>query len=82
MISKNFSEIIIILNTIMKKTFYISLIVLGILEIIFLLLWSVGIFLKSEKMIKIGIKMSITILSLIVIIVVALILLTKLKERG
>lgn len=78
MINQNFSEIAIILNLIMKKTFYISLVSLVILEITFILMWSIGIFLKSEKTIKTGIRFSITILILITIIIV-LILLAKLK---
>lgn len=81
MINQNFSEIVIILNLIMKKTFYLSIISLILLEIVFLLMWSIGIFLKSEKTIKAGIRFSATIFILITIIIVALILLAKLKER-
>lgn len=82
MISENISEIISILNLIMMKSFYISLITLITLQIVFLVLWSIGIFIKSEKLIKLGIKLSITFLLLIVIIIVTIILISKLKVRG
>lgn len=81
MSNQSFIEIITILNLIMKKTFYISLICLVTLEIIFLIVWSIGIFLKSEKMIKTGIRLSITIIILIVIIIVTVILCARLSGR-
>lgn len=82
MISQNFLEIIEILNLIMKKSFYISLITLVILQIVFLALWSIGIFIKSEKLIKLGIKLSVTFTMLILLIIVTIILISKLKVRG
>lgn len=82
MISQNFLEIIEILNLIMKKSFYISLIILVILQIVFLALWSIGIFIKSEKLIKLGIKLSIILILLILLIIGTIILISKLKVRG
>lgn len=82
MVNQNYLKIVNILNFIMKKSFYISLISLLILEVVFLLMWSIGIFIKSEKTIKLGAKSSITILFLIIIIITTMILISKLKVRG
>ena len=50
------------INKIMKATFEFSTTLLTIILITFLILWLVGVKIKSEKAIKMGIRMSITFL--------------------
>ena len=50
------------INKIMKITFEISTTLLAVILIISLILWLVGVRIKSEKAIKMGIRMSITFL--------------------
>ena len=50
------------INKIMKITFEFSTTLLAVILIISLILWLVGVKIKSEKAIKMGIRMSITFL--------------------
>lgn len=71
------------INQCMKYTFNFSLILLTSLLIIALVVWLVGINIKSEKAIKMGIKISITtlILNLLLIGIVVIVAYFKWKEE-
>lgn len=60
----DFSNTFNYINQCMKVTFNFSLILLTIIQIISLVLWLIGIKIKSEKAIKMGIRMSVSTLLL------------------
>lgn len=60
----DFSNTFNYINQCMKVTFNFSLILLTIIQIISLVLWLIGIRIKSEKAIKMGIRMSVSTLLL------------------
>lgn len=77
------TQIINLINQCMKYTFNFSLILLTSLLIIALVVWLIGIKIKSEKAIKMGIKVSITtlILNLLLIGIVVIVAYFKWKEE-
>ena len=61
----DYSKMPLYLTSFMKVVFHISIILLTIILITSLLLWLVGVKIKSEKTIKIGMKLSISMILLL-----------------
>lgn len=79
----DFSNILQQANQIMKYTFNFSVILLTIILIISLVIWLIGIHIKSEKAIKSGIKTSISILLLLSILIIIVIVIADFRmEKG
>ena len=77
----DFSQILNLLNNAMKNTFFISLIVLIALIFISLIIWNIGIHIKSDKLIGIGIKSSITTLALTLISLAIVVIISYVKWK-
>ena len=67
------------INKIMKITFEFSTTLLTIILITFLILWLVGVRIKSEKAIKMGIRMSITFLVAEILLIGLVLLIANFK---
>ena len=67
------------INKIMKTTFEFSTTLLIIILIISLILWLVGVKIKSEKAIKMGIRMSITFLVAEILLIGLVLLIANFK---
>ena len=67
------------INKIMKITFEFSTTLLTIILIISLILWLVGVRIKSEKAIKMGIRMSITFLVAEILLIGLVLLIANFK---
>ena len=67
------------INKIMKITFEFSTILLAVILIISLILWLVGVKIKSEKAIKMGIRMSITFLVAEILLIGLVLLIANFK---
>ena len=67
------------INKIMKATFEFSTTLLTIILITFLILWLVGVKIKSEKAIKMGIRMSITFLVAEILLIGLVLLIANFK---
>ena len=68
------------INKIMKITFEFSTTLLTIILIISLILWLVGVRIKSEKAIKMGIRMSITFLVAEILLIGLVLLIANFKR--
>ena len=68
------------INKIMKITFEISTTLLAVILIISLILWLVGVRIKSEKAIKMGIRMSITFLVAEILLIGLVLLIANFKR--
>ena len=68
------------INKIMKITFEFSTTLLAVILIISLILWLVGVRIKSEKAIKMGIRMSITFLVAEILLIGLVLLIANFKE--
>ena len=68
------------INKIMKITFEFSTTLLAVILIISLILWLVGVKIKSEKAIKMGIRMSITFLVAEILLIGLVLLIANFKE--
>lgn len=68
------------INKIMKATFEFSTTLLTIILITFLILWLVGVKIKSEKAIKMGIRMSITFLVAEILLIGLVLLIANFKR--
>ena len=68
------------INKIMKITFEISTTLLAVILIISLILWLVGVRIKSEKAIKMGIRMSITFLVSEILLIGLVLLIANFKR--
>ena len=68
------------INKIMKITFEFSTTLLTIILITFLILWLVGVKIKSEKAIKMGIRMSITFLVAEILLIGLVLLIANFKR--
>ena len=68
------------INKIMKITFEFSTTLLTIILITFLILWLVGVRIKSEKAIKMGIRMSITFLVAEILLIGLVLLIANFKR--
>lgn len=68
------------INKIMKITFEFSTTLLTIILIISLILWLVGVKIKSEKAIKMGIRMSITFLVAEILLIGLVLLIANFKR--
>ena len=67
------------INKIMKITFEFSTTLLAVILIISLILWLVGVRIKSEKAIKMGIRMSITFLVAEILLIGLVLLIANFK---
>lgn len=67
------------INKIMKITFEFSTTLLAVILIISLILWLVGVKIKSEKAIKMGIRMSITFLVAEILLIGLVLLIANFK---
>ena len=67
------------INKIMKITFEFSTTLLAVILIISLILWLVGVKIKSEKAIKMGIRMSITFLVAEILLIGLVLLIVNFK---
>ena len=67
------------INRIMKTTFEFSTTLLTVILIISLILWLVGVRIKSEKAIKMGIRMSITFLVAEILLIGLVLLIANFK---
>ena len=68
------------INKIMKITFEFSTTLLAVILIISLILWLVGVKIKSEKAIKMGIRMSITFLVAEILLIGLVLFIAKFKR--
>lgn len=68
------------INKIMKITFEFSTTLLAVILIISLILWLVGVKIKSEKAIKMGIRMSITFLVAEILLIGLVLLIANFKR--
>lgn len=68
------------INKIMKATFEFSTTLLTIILITFLILWLVGVKIKSEKALKMGIRMSITFLVAEILLIGLVLLIANFKR--
>ena len=68
------------INKIMKTTFEFSTTLLTVILIISLILWLVGVKIKSEKAIKMGIRMSITFLVAEILLIGLVLLIANFKR--
>ena len=68
------------INKIMKITFEFSTTLLAVILIISLILWLVGVRIKSEKAIKMGIRMSITFLVAEILLIGLVLLIANFKR--
>lgn len=68
------------INRIMKITFEFSTTLLAVILIISLILWLVGVKIKSEKAIKMGIRMSITFLVAEILLIGLVLLIANFKR--
>ena len=68
------------INKIMKITFEFSTTLLTVILIISLILWLVGVKIKSEKAIKMGIRMSITFLVAEILLIGLVLLIANFKR--
>ena len=75
----DFSNTFNYINQCMKVTFNFSLILLTIILIFSLVLWLIGIRIKSEKAIKKGIRMSVSTLLLNVLLIVIVLIIASFK---
>ena len=75
----DFSNTFNYINQCMKITFNFSLILLTTILIISLVLWLIGIKIKSEKAIKMGIRMSVSTLLLNVLLIVIVLIIASFK---
>lgn len=73
----DYSEILLILNNYMRVVYHISIILLTILLIISLIMWLVGVKIKSEKAIKNGMRLSLSMLILLCSMFGIIVLLAK-----
>ena len=67
------------INKIMKITFELSTTLLTVILIVSLILWLVGVKIKSEKAIKVGIRMSITFLVVEILLIGLVLLIANFK---
>ena len=67
------------INKIMKITFEFSTTLLTVILIVSLILWLVGVKIKSEKAIKVGIRMSITFLVVEILLIGLVLLIANFK---
>lgn len=72
-------QILEYINRIMKITFEFSTTLLTVILIISLILWLVGVRIKSEKAIKMGIRMSITFLVAEILLIGLVLLIANFK---
>ena len=72
-------QILEYINRIMKITFEFSTTLLTVILIISLILWLVGVRIKSEKAIKMGIRMSITFLEAEILLIGLVLLIANFK---
>ena len=72
-------QILEYINRIMKITFEFSTTLLTVILIISLILWLVGVKIKSEKAIKMGIRMSITFLVAEILLIGLVLLIANFK---
>jgi len=75
----DFSNTFNYINQCMKVTFNFSLNLLTKILVISLVLWLIGIKIKSEKAIKIGIRMSVSTLLLNVLLIVIVLIIASFK---
>ena len=68
------------INKIMKITFEFSTTILTVILIISLILWLIGVKIKSEKAIKMGIRMSITFLVAEILLIGLVLLIANFKR--
>ena len=68
------------INKIMKITFEFSTTLLAVILIISLILWLIGVKIKSEKAIKMGIRMSITFLVAEILLIGLVLLIANFKR--
>ena len=68
------------INKIMKITFEFSTTLLAVILIISLILWLIGVKIKSEKAIKMGIRMSITFLVAEILLIGLVLLIANFKK--
>ena len=61
----DYSKMLLILNNYMRVVFHISIILLTIFLIISIMMWLVGVRIKSEKTIKIGMRLSLSMIVLL-----------------
>ena len=73
-------QILEYINRIMKITFEFSTTLLTVILIISLILWLVGVKIKSEKAIKMGIRMSITFLVAEILLIGLVLLIANFKR--
>lgn len=73
-------QILEYINRIMKITFEFSTTLLAVILIISLILWLVGVKIKSEKAIKMGIRMSITFLVAEILLIGLVLLIANFKR--
>lgn len=73
-------QILEYINRIMKITFEFSTTLLTVILIISLILWLVGVRIKSEKAIKMGIRMSITFLVAEILLIGLVLLIANFKR--
>lgn len=79
MLELDFSNILYSFNQLMESGFYISLFILVFILISFQILWLIGIKIKSEKLIKLGVRISFTTLFLILFLILTIIVVAKIK---
>lgn len=72
-------QILEYINRIMKITFEFSTTLLTVILIISLILWLVGVRIKSEKAIKMGIRMSVSFLVLDILLIGLVLLIANFK---